>query len=144
MAPIKEQPSTGGPVSYPKQAGTGGINTGIIPINKGGRPKGSKNKDTLFKELMTHDFQGIAKKDIQKVYRILFDKASQGDMKAIKLILDRVVPVTKAIDLGDIEKGGLKININVSPMEQKPAIEADYAEVVDDVPQNGYISPKTT
>ena len=105
-------------------------NTAIKPINKGGRPKGSKNKDTLFKELMTSDFQQVAKKDIVKVYRILFDKAQKGDMKAIKLILDRVVPVTKAVDLEQLEKGGLQININVGEMT-KDTLEVDYVEVIE-------------
>ncbi len=105
-------------------------NTAIKPINKGGRPKGSKNKDTLFKELMTTDFQSIAKKDIAQVYDILFQKAKKGDLKAIKLILDRVVPVTKAVDLEQLEKGGLLININVGSLEERQAIDAVY-EVVE-------------
>ena len=99
-------------------------------VNKGGRPKGSRNKDTLFKEMMTLDFQNIAKKDIKKIYKILFEKAQGGDMKAIKVILDRVVPVTKAIDLEDLEKGGLQININVGAMEQDP-IDVDFVEVIE-------------
>jgi len=131
MAPKQDKAKPSKALKIPYHEGYDGNNTAIKPINKGGRPKGAKNKDTLFKELMTTDFQQVAKKDIQAVYRILFDKAQNGDMKAIKLILDRVVPVTKAIDLGDIEKGGLKININVSPMAQEPALEAEYVEVVE-------------
>ena len=95
-----------------------------------GRPRGSKNKDTLFKELMTGKFQDIAKKDIEKVYSVLFEKAHNGDMKAIKLVLDRVVPITKAVDLADMEKGGLQINISVGEMKGH-TIEGE-AEVVED------------
>lgn len=105
-------------------------NTALKLRNKGGRPKGSKNKDTLFKELMTQDFQQVAKKDILAVYRVLFDKAKNGDMKAIKLVLDRVVPVTKAIDLEELETGGIQININVGEMKTDPALDVDFVEVV--------------
>lgn len=105
-------------------------NTDLKLRNKGGRPKGSKNKDTLFKELMTQDFQQVAKKDILAVYRVLFDKAKNGDMKAIKLVLDRVVPVTKAIDLEELETGGIQININVGEMKTDPALDVDFVEVV--------------
>lgn len=111
--------------------------TDKLPVkNKGGRPKGSKNKDTIFKEMMSTKFQNVAKSDIQKVYKILFERAQEGDMKAIKLILDRVVPVTKAVDLAELEKGGLQINIQVgdmkNPYAEADAIDADYVEVVED------------
>lgn len=99
-----------------------------------GRPKGAKNKDTLFKELMTNNFQDIAKVNIEKTFEVLFKKAHEGDMKAIKLVLDRVVPVTKAVDLADMEKKGLVINISVGNMEdaqvQGEVIEdAEFEEV---------------
>ncbi len=105
-----------------------------LPVkNKGGRPPGSKNKDTLFKELMAGKFQSKAEKDITKVYEVLFEKAGKGDMKAIKLILDRVVPSTRSVDMEQMEKGGLNINITVGNMEQAnvDVIDAEYTEVQD-------------
>lgn len=103
-----------------------------IVVNRGGRPPGAKNKDTLFKEMMSGKFQTVAQKDIAKVYDVLFDRAHKGDMKAIKLILDRVVPVTKAVDLDDLERGGLQINISVGNMEKDPAVvDAEYVEIID-------------
>jgi len=100
-----------------------------------GRPKGSKNKDTLFKELMTGQFQDIAVINVEKTIAVLFEKAHGGDMKAIKLIMDRVVPVTKAVDLADMEKKGLTINISVGSMEEAQAEgeiieDADFEEVL--------------
>jgi len=96
-----------------------------------GRPPGAKNKDTIFKELMTGNFQSRAIKDIEKVYSVLFEKAHNGDMKAIKLVLDRVVPVTKAVDANQI-KGGVTVSINVGSLEAAQAItieDAEYEEV---------------
>jgi hypothetical protein len=103
-------------------------------VARRGRPKGAKNKDTLFKELMTGKFQDIAVEHVEKTIAVLFQKAHQGDMKAIKLIMDRVVPVTKAVDLADMEKKGLTINISVGSMEDAQAEgaiieDADYTEV---------------
>jgi hypothetical protein len=93
-----------------------------------GRPKGAKNKDTLFKELMTGQFQDIAEDQVGRTLQVLFEKAHEGDMKAIKLIMDRVVPVTKAVDLADMEKKGLTINISVGSMEEAALIEAEEIE----------------
>ncbi len=99
-----------------------------------GRPPGAKNKDTLFKELMTTKFQDIATKDVEKTIEVLFEKAKGGDMKAIKLVLDRVVPVTKAVDLADMEKKGLVVNISIGNLEESGQVieDVEYAEVIED------------
>ena len=102
-----------------------------------GRPKGAKNKDTLFKELMTGEFQDTARDKVKKTFEVLFEKAHEGDMKAIKLIMDRIVPVTKAVDLADMEKKGLTINISVGSMEESMVAgeiieEAEWEEEEDD------------
>ena len=98
---------------------------------KPGRPPGAKNKDTLFKELMTGSFQSKAIADIEKVYSVLFEKAHKGDMKAIKMVLDRVVPVSKAVDLADMEKGGITVNVSVGALEgvKEDIEDAEYNEV---------------
>jgi hypothetical protein len=106
-----------------------------------GRPKGAKNKDTLFKELMTGSFQETARNKVERTFEVLFEKAHEGDMKAIKLIMDRIVPVTKAVDLADMEKKGLTINISVGNMEdaqvQGEIIEdAEWEEEDDDEDAN--------
>ena len=103
-------------------------------LTKGrGRPPGAKNKDTLFKELMTGKFQDIAAENVQKTLEVLFAKAHEGDMKAIKLVLDRVVPVTKAVDLADMEKKGLVVNISVGTMGKPDddLVDVEYVEIDD-------------
>ena len=138
MGSEQDKPSTHKVLTPAQQA----LEDTIKPlVNIGGRPKGSKNKDTIFKEMMGQKFQGIAKKDILKVYKILFKKAQDGDMKAIKLILDRVVPTTRAIDLEDLEKGGLQLHINIGKLEREAPLDADFVEVV---PEANYTSETTT
>jgi hypothetical protein len=107
-----------------------------IQKRKRGRPPGSKNKDTIFKELMQQDFQALATTEVKKVFNVLFEKAQDGDIQAIKLVLDRVIPVTKAVDLADMEKRGLTVNISVGALEDSPlvtgeVIEGDFEEVED-------------
>lgn len=109
-----------------------------ITQRRAGRPPGSKNKDTLFKELMRGRFQDIAEQNIEKTFHVLFEKAHGGDIQAIKLVLDRVVPASKAIDLEDLGKrGGLTVNVTIGDLEeaQRQAREdiedAVYTEVED-------------
>ena len=79
-----------------------------------GRPLGSKNKTTLFKEAMKEGFENLLEKEGKAVFMAVVEKAKDGDMSAAKMILDRVVPVTKAVDHtidGVSGKGGVTINI---------------------------------
>jgi len=100
---------------------------------KRGRPKGAKNKDTLFKELMAGRFRDQSEREIEKVFSVLFEKAQEGDMKAIKLIMDRVIPTSKAEDLGKAQASGITVSINVGKLERPQDVEviedADYEEV---------------
>jgi len=112
----------------PKQAKGVATNNTTPLVARRGRPKGAKNQDTLFKELMTGQFQEIAAINVQRTFEVLFKKAHEGDMKAIKLVLDRVVPVTKAVDLADMEKKGLTINISVGSMEEAGQDEGEIIE----------------
>lgn len=104
-------------IAHPTQASVSKRENTASEVAKRGRPPGAKNKETLFKELMTGQFQEIASVNVLKTFEVLFEKAHAGDIKAIKLILDRVVPVTKAVDLADMEKKGLTVNITVGRME---------------------------
>ena len=86
--------------------------------NLNGRPKGVKNKTTLLKEAMAQDFDKIIKRDFKRVVSAVLDKAIDGDLAAAKLILDRVVPVSKAIDTeAKSKKGGMSVTINLGSLE---------------------------
>lgn len=88
--------------------------------NLKGRPKGAKNKTTLFKEVMKEGFEKALVKDFEKVVAVVIEKATKGDMKAAKMLLDRIVPVSKAVDLSDLSDKGLSISINIGKMDDDP------------------------
>jgi hypothetical protein len=100
------------------------------PVKKRpGRPPGAKNKTTLFRELMQGKFEQIAEKNIKKTFDVLFEKAHEGDMQAIKLVLDRVIPASKAVDPSEAsKKGGLTLNISIGELEKTPLVTGEVIE----------------
>jgi len=78
-------------------------------LNGVGRPKGSVNKFTaLARELMSNKSPEI----VQKV----IEKAMEGDVHCLKMCLDRILPVQKAID-STRTKADAQVIINVSSLE---------------------------
>lgn len=95
-----------------------------------GRPKGAKNKTTIFKEVMKVGFEDILLVEGMKVVQVVIDRAKEGDMSAAKMLLDRILPVTKAVDINanDIAKsGGVTIHI-----EQLVAETGRKTELIED------------
>lgn len=86
--------------------------------NLKGRPPGAKNKTTLFKEIMQEGFEKKMAKDFKKVVQVVIAQAKLGDMKAAKMLFDRVIPVSKAVDLENLGKRGISITINVGEMDE--------------------------
>lgn len=104
------------------------------PIKRGsnlkGRLPGVKNKSTLFKEAMQKKFEVKMNKNFQRILEVLADKAEEGDMAAIKMIMDRVIPQSKSVDMGDMAaKKGLSINISVGSVEKDPVDITDDSVV---------------
>lgn len=103
--------------------------------NLKGRPKGAKNKTTLFKEVMREGFEKKLVADFDKVIQVVIDKAVKGDMSAAKMLMDRIVPVSKAVDLDSLKDKGVSISISIGKMDDDPygekskAIEAKFTEV---------------
>ncbi len=86
--------------------------------NLKGRPPGAKNKTTLFKEIMQEGFEESLVKDFPKVIKTVIQAAKKGDMKAAKMLFDRVIPVSKAVDLENLGKKGISISIHVGEMDE--------------------------
>ena len=116
-------------------------NTGIntkIGSDKGisaGRPKGAKNKTTLFKEVMKNGFEDELEKEFHAVLRAVISKAKEGDMSAAKMLIDRAVPVTKAVDINasDLGKtGGVTIHIEKLVADTGRVGDTIDGEVIDD------------
>lgn len=59
--------------------------------NPAGRPIGSKNKCTQFRELLEDDLPALVS--------VLRDKALEGDMNAMRLLLERLVPKVQVVDM---------------------------------------------
>lgn len=59
--------------------------------NPAGRPIGSKNKSTQFKELLEEDLPALVS--------VLRNKAMEGDMSAMRLVLERLVPKVQTLDM---------------------------------------------
>jgi hypothetical protein len=59
--------------------------------NPVGRPVGSKNKCTQFRELLEEDLPALVS--------VLRDKALEGDMNAMRLLLERMVPKVQVVDM---------------------------------------------
>lgn len=102
------------------------------PGRSRGRPKGSKNLKTIAKEQLVDTFHGIAGQHLEAVVKVLVAKAMQGDMRAAKLLLDRVVPVQKATE-GDTARSAPTINISFPTLEgHSPAISVIEGEYTQD------------
>jgi len=84
-----------------------------------GRPKGTPNKKTakakIFREQMANHFEKVMEKDFKYILKNTVEKALDGDMSATKMLMDRVIPVGKAVDLND-NKGTPKISINIGSL----------------------------
>ena len=57
--------------------------------NPAGIPKGARHKTTLLAEKLMQD-------DVENVVRAVVKAASEGDMAAAKIILDRIAPVRRS------------------------------------------------
>jgi len=118
--------------SSKKKQGNPDFYKGMPSLNPKGRPKGSVNKYTkLSRDLMSSKGPEI----VEKVIGL----ALEGDRHCLKMCLDRIIPVSKAVEIKH-EHEDLGINIIVESVraiekrEEKEfkTIEAEYSEVEDD------------
>ena len=92
-----------------KKRGNPNFEKGMKPLNPLGRPKGSVNKYTaLARELMSSKSPEIVEKVISK--------AMEGDVHCLKMCLDRILPVHKAVD-STRTKADAQVIINVSSLD---------------------------
>ncbi len=110
-----------------RKAGNPNFHKGMKALNGVGRPKGSVNKFTaLARELMSNKSPEIVKKVIEK--------AMEGDVHCLKMCLDRILPVQKAID-STRTKADAQVIINVSSLES-------IQQQLDVTPEGELIEPK--
>lgn len=117
MTPFEEKKKPGNPALY----------KGMKPLNPNGRPKGSVNKYTaLSRELMNEN--------AVEIVAVVVQKAKEGDVHCLKMCLDRILPVHKAVD-STRNKSDAQVIINVASIEsiEQKASEYDEAELVDPI-----------
>ena len=98
--------------------------------NKGGRPKGSKNRTTLLREAIQNDFTRLAKHRSRKIFEKLTECAMEGEPWAVKLFMDKLMP--NAGNEGDqMLKGGVTVNISIEDMKPRETIDIEDGEIIE-------------
>lgn len=90
--------------------------------NPNGRPKGKRNELTeLQQDLEIAVRKSISSAKVVKIVEKMVEMAEQGDVKAAKLILDKVIPNATPQDDGNGDNGGITIRIeNATLLAQQP------------------------
>ncbi len=91
--------------------------------NPKGRSKGSRNKATLAA-------LALLEGDLEAITQVCVDKAKEGDMMAVKLILDKVIPNAKE----------RRLSVKLPQVEGVANIPAVLAAVLESV-SNGELTP---
>ena len=120
MSPFEEKPE-----EKPKKRGNPNFYKGMPALNPTGRKKGVGNKYTaLSRELMNNKGPEVVAKVIEK--------AMEGDVHCLKMCIDRILPVQKAVD-PNRNKNDAQVIINVASIKsiEQKASEFEEAELVD-------------
>ena len=109
-----------------KKRGNPNFKKGMPSLNPTGRPKGSVNKyAALSRELMNDN--------AVEIVAVVLAKAKEGDVHCLKMCLDRILPVHKAVD-STRTKSDAQVIINVASIE---SIEKSDDEVIVNLKNNG-------
>tara|TARA_R110000822_G_scaffold218625_2_gene352975 strand:- start:753 stop:1163 length:411 start_codon:yes stop_codon:yes gene_type:complete len=126
---LREENEEDKPKEKRKSRGNPSFHKGMASINPAGRPKGSLNKYTkLSRELMSEKGPELVEKVIEL--------ALEGDRHCLKMCLDRIIPVSKAVEIKH-EHEDLGINIiieSVKAIERQE--EKDYKLIEGDILEN--------
>lgn len=101
-----------------------------------GRVRGSRNMTTLLRQAVLNKQEDIMLKHLPKIVKLACQMAEKGDLQAMKMIMDRMVPVQKPVDGASASAGNKQINIiingsNPVTISESQPIEAVYSEVSD-------------
>ena len=121
--PLVEKVEQGEGKKRKRHRGNPSFYKGMPSINPGGRPKGSVNKFTkLSRELMSSKGPEIVDKVIEL--------ALEGDRHCLKMCLDRIIPVSKAVEIKH-EHEDLGINIIVESVKAIEKQEEDEFRTIE-------------
>ena len=114
-------------MSEKKKRGNPNFYKGMPSLNPAGKPKGTMNKyAALSRELMNEN--------AVEIVATVLAKAKEGDVHCLKMCMDRILPVQKAID-PNRTKNDAQVIINVASIEsiEQKASEYDEAELIEPV-----------
>lgn len=80
-----------------------------------GRPKGSKNKITMLKQVLEGELRSQLAPQMAQVLAKAIEMALDGNESMIKLLVDKTVPTTKVDDSESNEGGKIQIMIGKLP-----------------------------
>ena len=114
-----------------KGGGNPALVKGMKSLNPAGRPKGSVNKYTLLaREMMSEKGPDI----VQKV----MDMAMEGDVHCLKMCIDRILPVQKAVDSSKAkQESQIIINVGSSEMIMDKVINTSPEKLVNPKMKSG-------
>ncbi len=104
-----------------------------------GKPKGTKNRKTILQERVDSALSLIILRDAPKVLRKVISMALEGDTVCLKILMDRLMPAKKAIEVTgkDGKDFGIKIvvenlvthEVKSLQQEEDEIEEAEYEEL---------------
>ena len=95
---------------------------------KAGRPEGSKNKASVFREAVLQKAETKLLKNLDRIVQKTLDLADEGDTACLKILWDRIIPVKH---FGDKERGNTTISITIEGMEKNITVEGEYESTAD-------------
>jgi len=112
-----------------KRKGNPALVKGVV-LNPNGRPKGSVNKYTaLAREMMTEKGPDVVDKVIEM--------ALEGDVHCLKMCIDRILPVHKAVDSSKAKQdSNIVINVGTSTGIQEKIASTDPEQLVNPETKN--------
>lgn len=100
--------------------------------NPAGRPKGSKNRITLMKIALEGELREQLKYDAAEIMKVAINMAKQGDTAMLKLLIDKMVPTSKASE-DEPQKEKIQINIGRLDKGERPVINGEIVEEPENV-----------
>lgn len=107
--------------------------TEIQVKRKRGRPKGSRTRANVLREVLTQQSETIIIKNLPEIIEEVVRQAKKGNLSAAKLLLDRVIPPKRAVEFRE-GSGKSEINIHIEGLTAKipNTVEVQEFEVVKD------------
>jgi hypothetical protein len=97
-----------------------------------GRPKGAKGATTILREAVKTGSEEVILKHLPRIVEVVCREAEKGNIRAAKLIMDRIIPPQRAID--DVDRGqagGIQIFVQGSSPTKIQATKGGKTETLE-------------